>query len=283
MSFLGDDLTGDICFNQCSGILPTVGWNSITQITSGGGYSWPCFQIDPITLRVYLLAQQVSGKIVYSYSDDDGYTFTTPSVIASGGAMFPTINHIQNGDMLEGWVQGTNITLKYKDSGTGIWSSTFVATGIGGTISTNTSFHLYEFNGYWLLTTVGTNNISINTYFSTDNGTSWTQLGTILTNSQYCYHPRMCVNGFGDITRCWVNTDMSIGLQTWSAGSTGFSLPVIPKYLGTTLYVANGGWGHMEYSWDYSNQLVLSIIPQGTSLAVNLNSTDEGATFSLSY
>jgi len=291
----GDQLLGDIWFKRCDGIQPTIGWATTCQVSSGGIYSWPVFQIDPVTLRIWLLTEMGSSTVQTCYSDNDGYSFSSLTTLASSYAQFPTIQHNDLGDMVRGWVQNNQITLQFRgvgnqdqtgtmmSSGNTDWSTSYNPTCSGSILTTNTSFHLSQFgNGnYWLLNTVQTDSQTITSYFSVDNCVTFTQLGSSYTDASSGYHSRISVSSDGDIIRFWLRGDSSIGLQSWDNVNSNWLNLVVPTNNGSTIYCNIGGYGHIEFSNDYSNQLSMLVVLLGNSVTSNLFSVDGGSSFSL--
>lgn len=257
----------NVYFKRSFSTVPLPTWDGTTQVTSSDDCSYSTFALDQITNRIHLLYSRTGSSVNYRYSDDEGESWSSEDNISSG--VFPFMASNDDGDLVRSWIDATGLSLEVKLAGEDSWGA-----AVHPFVGITSSFQLCH-HDRWVISFIGSG--SANTYFSTDNCSTWTKLGSSCVTSGTDI--RMSIAPNGDLVRSWLNSDSSISAQVFLVGDTNFGVEKVISDGSSNILVERGGWGSISFAYDYSQTLILSIVKQNENVVDEWISHDEATSF----
>ncbi len=182
-------IDGDIYYYRSKHTIPVAGFDSISQVTSTGKDSHPRMALAGPAGRIALLWEREdpagTWNIYEAFSDDEGRTWSTPSVGLSG-ARRPTINGHEDGPVVRAGFKynsgssgpGKIHSSRQRDGDTSPGAYAAIVDTAGSAIEIeDDSFHLYPTaDNRWLLVCVVSGESASSDWVSDDDGQSFTRI-----------------------------------------------------------------------------------------------------------
>lgn len=235
------------------------------------GTGWaPIVYKDETTAREFVQYINPASGLMRAHSDDWGETWTN-SVLVSGTSVSQHAGAFnKHGDFLLAYQSGIGTTFRlFNAGGSGYVESTL------STTTTTSGFGVCSWEG------LGVNAWAVfrrsgrdaETRFSTDNASTWTVLGTSLSETGKSRY-RITSDNQGRLVRSWRYGNGTVGFQVWTGSGSGWTAETTCKENGASIVVHPQGYGNLKFGDDGQDALVLTILKEGDSKTSEYICTD---------